>query len=323
MTAIPQRASGREKNGTINSTNVRTAKIKMTLEAVRVGLRVAEALPGDLAGAWSERLFTWPRRFERPERERTLLATAQELRIAMPHARPASASASTSARSSSPALRGWRWGDAALPAVLLAHGWQGRGAQLGALVAPLLARGFQVVTFDGPGHGDSPGSSLALPELARAIVAAARAAGPQPLHAVVAHSMGAAATSIALGHFGLVASRLVYLAPPAQLSRATGHFARTVGLSSDSRARLERRLERRTGLRMSEMDGATLARGMQTPLLVIHDTDDADVPISEGRLIADAWPGARLHATSGLGHQRVLWAPEVVAAATDFVTQAG
>jgi len=36
----------------------------------------------------------------------------------------------------------WKWGRG--PAVLLAHGWGGRGAQLGAFVDPLVARGFSV-----------------------------------------------------------------------------------------------------------------------------------------------------------------------------------
>ena len=55
------------------------------------------------------------------------------------------------------------WG--AGPSVLLVHGWEGRGAQLGALVDPLVAAGYRVVALDGPAHGDSPGrlSTLALP----------------------------------------------------------------------------------------------------------------------------------------------------------------
>ena len=46
-----------------------------------------------------------------------------------------------------------RWGQG--PLVLLVHGWNGRGSQLGSFVEPLLEGGFQVVTFDAPGHGAS------------------------------------------------------------------------------------------------------------------------------------------------------------------------
>ena len=45
---------------------------------------------------------------------------------------------------------------------LLVHGWEGRGAQLGSLVGPLVEAGLSVVAFDAPAHGDSPGNRLYL-----------------------------------------------------------------------------------------------------------------------------------------------------------------
>jgi hypothetical protein len=49
------------------------------------------------------------------------------------------------------------WGSG--PPVYLVHGWGGWRGQLGAFVDPLLARGYRVVAFDAPSHGESaPGS---------------------------------------------------------------------------------------------------------------------------------------------------------------------
>jgi pimeloyl-ACP methyl ester carboxylesterase len=310
MSAVPTSSSARVEN----STNVRTARrhpadpSEAAITAVRVGLRVAEALPGELAAAWAERLFTTPRRFARPERERALLASAGRFEF------------SSVAGGSGMALAGWRWGDHDAPAVLLVHGWEGRGTQLGALVEPLLARGLQVVAFDAPAHGASPGSSVVLTDTARAIVAAARAAGP--LAGIVAHSLGAAATTIAIAHFDLLAQgtpRLVYVAPPAWVSRATTYFARRLGLSDDLRAQLDRRLVERTGFDVLDLDGPTLARGIDAPLLVVHDEDDDEVPIAAGRAIAEAWPGARLHTTTGLGHRRILRDAATLATVSSFL----
>src|SRR5262245_28778017 len=75
------------------------------LNAIRAGLRVAEVLPGGVAAAWSERLFTTPKRHERPARERALLERATPLRFF----------------AGEQMLHGWRWGEG--PAVLLVHGW--------------------------------------------------------------------------------------------------------------------------------------------------------------------------------------------------------
>ena len=51
-------------------------------------------------------------------------------------------------------IRGLVWGEGART-VYLVHGWGGRGAQLAALVEPLVEAGHRVVMFDMPAHGDS------------------------------------------------------------------------------------------------------------------------------------------------------------------------
>jgi len=65
--------------------------------------------------------------------------------------------------------------------------------------------------------------------------------------------------------------------------------------------------------------GTTLAPNLGTPLLVVHDIDDTEVPYAEGARLAEHWPRAQLMTTRGLGHTRILRAPEVVAAASAFV----
>ena len=46
------------------------------------------------------------------------------------------------------------------------------------------------------------------------------------------------------------------------------------------------------------------ARRIAAPLLVVHDMNDAEVPIANGRVYAQA-PNARMLATDGLGHRRI------------------
>jgi len=52
---------------------------------------------------------------------------------------------------------------------------------------------------------------------------------------------------------------------------------------------------------------------------VIHDREDAEVPWQEGAIIAQAWPGATLSTTSGLGHRRIVRDRHVVREAVNFV----
>jgi hypothetical protein len=60
--------------------------------------------------------------------------------------------------------------------------------------------------------------------------------------------------------------------------------------------------------------------GAMPPTLLMHDRDDRSTPAGQSSAIADGWPGSQLHLTVGLGHNRLLRDPDVVARAVDFVT---
>ena len=62
------------------------------------------------------------------------------------------------------------------------------------------------------------------------------------------------------------------------------------------------------------------ARRIAAPLLVVHDMNDAEVPIANGRVYAQA-PNARMLATDGLGHRRILRDLHVVDASVRFIAE--
>ncbi len=209
----------------------------------------------------------------------------------------------------------WSWGDG--PAVYLMHGWGSRGARLGSFVAPLVCAGYRVVTHDAPGHGASDPGTSSLPEFARALRALVERVGP--VHGVIAHSMGASATALAMAH-GLPVPRAVFLAPAANPAAFVDQFVAALGLSATTRRRLQQRSERRLAFRWADLDVPTLAREFAAPLLVIHDREDRVVPWADGAAIAAAWPGAEMMTTTGLGHRDVVRAPHVLARALAFIT---
>jgi pimeloyl-ACP methyl ester carboxylesterase len=220
-------------------------------------------------------------------------------------------------------VRGRRWGGGGDP-VYLVHGWGGSARQLDGFVAPLLAAGFPVVSFDLPSHGASdPGPSgprsSNLLEFRDALLAVI--AGHGPARGVVAHSLGATATAIAIRD-GLRAGRVVLVAPAADPLAYTYDFAGWFGFGERIRTRLVARIERRFGVPMSHFDVPAIARQVATPkLLVVHDRDDRDTRWSDGRAVARAWPDARLVTTTRLGHRRVLRDPEVIAQVVGFLRE--
>jgi pimeloyl-ACP methyl ester carboxylesterase len=212
-------------------------------------------------------------------------------------------------------LAAWSWGNG--PAIVLAHGWGGRGTQMRAFVPPLVGAGYRAVVFDGPAHGTSAGRSTNLPAFGDAIAAVARATGAR---GVVAHSMGGAATLVALSR-GFSLSRAVLLGAPSNAERIWRDFSRALGLSGAVAADARRRLERRVGENFGELNVSSFASRITAPVLVVHDRNDDEVPWSEGEENARLLPGGFLVTTNGLGHRRLLRDGAVVERAVRFLAE--
>jgi pimeloyl-ACP methyl ester carboxylesterase len=97
-------------------------------------------------------------------------------------------------------------------------------------------------------------------------------------------------------------------------------FAARLGLTPAVVAGMRRLSERRIRFAWSELDVPALARGQRAKLLVVHDRDDSEIPLRDGERIAEAWPGARLEVTRGLGHHRILRDATVVARVAEHVS---
>jgi pimeloyl-ACP methyl ester carboxylesterase len=224
-------------------------------------------------------------------------------------------------------ISGEEWGEG--PAVYLVHGWGGCRAHLAIFVRPLVEVGHRVVAFDLPSHNASGPGELApgrttIAECALAVQAVLQAGGPA--RAVIAHSLGAKATALAVS-WGTPVERLVFLAPMGDFDFYLDRFARRHGFGPRIREGLRRRLDRRLGVPLLSTDISHLAPRMENPppLLVVHDPDDIDSRFATSEGLVRDWPGARLETTRGLGplaHYRILRHRPAIRAGTDFIGRA-
>jgi pimeloyl-ACP methyl ester carboxylesterase len=260
--------------------------------------------------AWlAERLFFTPQRSKRSTHGRAAVAGARRFTLRVGGRR----------------IVGWRSGAAHAPVVYLVHGWASRGSRLSGFTAPLLAAGYGVVSFDGPGHGASGWGMSSIPEFARALAAvvAREGRGATP-HAVIAHSLGCAATTLALS-WGLEVERLAFLAPPVDPPGWVQPFARALGLRPAIIDRMRAQSERRIGFRWADLNVSDIARRLPAhpPLLIVHDRGDETIAWNDGVAIAAAWHGAQFVTTNGLGHRGVTHNEDVVRRVVDFVVGEG
>ncbi|MBT6178392.1 MAG: alpha/beta fold hydrolase [Deltaproteobacteria bacterium] len=297
---MTQSARQREKSTTVrtekrNRERIIRARRKRANQAARIVSWLSDKRPVETAQL-AELLWSLPRRSERPGREVTWLDSG----------------ISQSVPSGMGNLKAWVWGTG--PTVLLVHGWDGRGSQLGAFIKPLVDSGHRVVTFDSRGHGDSFGKRASLVSFADAVTAMARHFGP--LHGIIAHSFGAAGTMYAL-RSGLHVPRVVFLGP-VNARHGADRFARFLKISPECADIFKGQVEKRMGHTFEILKGTALQNEIRPDLLIYHDEEDLFVPITDAEEITLKWPEAKLVKTKGLGHHRILRDPNIIDASIEF-----
>lgn len=189
------------------------------------------------------------------------------------------------------------------------------------MITALLEHGLSPVSFDAPGHGDSGGRTTTILEYRDILAELHRRHGA--FEAVVAHSFGVTSAFLAVRD-GVRADRLVAIGGVPDFAHLVDRFCALPGLRPRPNGELRSRVENLLfpgGPAMRERFSA-LHQPDRIParVLVIHDEGDDMVPLEQGRRVAGAYADrSRLITTSGLGHRRIVAAPEVVAAITDFV----
>ncbi|GAA4228968.1 alpha/beta hydrolase [Actinomadura meridiana] len=213
----------------------------------------------------------------------------------------------------------YRWGDTG-GRVLLLHGFEGRASNLSGFVDGIGDLGMSAVAFDFFGHGASEGDRATITDL----VAALRVVDTEygPFRAIVAHSFGALCAYEAL-RSGVRADRLVTIASICDFDYVPKVFCQKLGLDP----RIEEDLIRRSEEFFSEdyiwerFSATYRAAELTVPLLVIHDENDKEIAVEQGRKIAAVYGQAQYIETRGLGHRRILADADVITATLEFVAQ--
>ena len=206
------------------------------------------------------------------------------------------------------------------PTVLVVHGWGDSAGSLGAFISPLARSGYRVVAIDLPAHGRSGGKRSNAYEMTEVIHGIAEQVGG--VDAVVAHSIGAHATMLALRE-ALRPRAVVLLAPSTDLENTFDKFNELFSLPPLAKRGLRASIERRfTTSVWGDFIAEDLVANVEVPALVIHDRGDTQIDVSGSERLVKSWPSARLHVTEGLSHTKIVRDPDVIAAAIDFIGEA-
>jgi pimeloyl-ACP methyl ester carboxylesterase len=209
-----------------------------------------------------------------------------------------------------------------LQTVILVHGWQSQAQFMNKFIEPILSKGFRVIAIDLPGHGKSSGHQFHLPLAVSAMHAVLNKLGGASM--MVSHSLGGAVLATTLAgtlsaHPSVSVSKAVLISSPDSMNNIFNGFASTIGLGQHATDAFHKNVKRLTGRSTEEFDVSSQLQQLDADILLVHSTDDKEVPFSEATAIADANETYKLIPLTGLGHRRIIASDEVVELTVDFI----
>lgn len=197
-------------------------------------------------------------------------------------------------------VRGFAWGEG--PTILLVHGWSGQSSDWQSYVARLLEAGYKIIAFDAPAHGVSAGKFLPPSLYIKTLEAILSSTGR--VYGIIAHSLGALATVLALSQLKLL--------PPRKLVLMSAYKDVDTFFSDHFYASLNKSTLLQEAIQQYRSDiGDSLSSRSLTDILpligahkvlIVHDQEDVVSPVRIGKQLARRCPNAHLLLTTGLGH---------------------
>lgn len=270
---------------------------------VRYFAKFLEVFSTRLASKFGIRLFVTPVNFPLPKREQYMLKSAQKKRLLI--------------NDINKEIEILSYGYSKKK-ILLVHGWSGRSTQLFAFADKLLENGYMVISFDGPAHGKSTGKTTMMPEFLKTIEKINTTFGP--FEAAIGHSFGATSLYNAASNF-LTIKALIAIGSGDKISDIISNFAKNLYLKEKSARKIKSGLEKKWLIHIDDFASSTVAKNIKIPVLVIHDKNDGDVPVSCAYRIRQNLEKGSLLITNGLGHTKILRNKEVVNKSVEFIIQ--
>ncbi len=267
--------------------------------AVRIFFKIFSYITPSLAARVAEPLFFRPVKFPIPERERDFRSTSE----------------SGKGELSSGRIHWFKKGSSG-PKILFMHGWSGRGSQFTKMMDAFVEAGFEVYTFDAPGHGDEWLPRIDMLSFIGGIHWMENKFGP--FDGAIGHSIGGMALWNAIRE-GAAIKRLVEIGSPSSLSGVLEDFAAVLNARPAVAEILMGKLSADYQVAEDLFDPVRIA-GLHPDVdgLLIHDAQDDEVPLAHALQMERAWTKGRLVTTEGLGHRKLLRDPGVIQLCLDF-----
>lgn len=217
-------------------------------------------------------------------------------------------------------VRGWQW----TPIhgnnrkILVVHGFDSCSYKSESIIQKLYTSGFQVLAFDAIAHGISDGKTINAKQYAECIAQIQATFGS--MYAIVAHSLGGLATSIAVEESIHNLEKLVLIAPATETRRAIDNFFAFLKMPLWLKPEFETLIKKISGKEINYFSVSRIIKNINTQTLWVHDSGDFICPIDDVKPVIELQlPHLQFKITHGLGHNAVYRNADVLQQIASFL----
>jgi hypothetical protein len=216
-------------------------------------------------------------------------------------------------------LAGYRWNYPQPKRFLILHGFQSCAKNFEKYVQPMINKGYEVIAFDAPAHGESQGKQINVLQYRNMIQEICHQFGP--VHSFLAHSFGGLALCLALENIPHdMQTRVALIAPATETSTAVNSLYRILQLNAGTRQHFEKLIFDAGGQPVKWYSIVRALKNIYASILWIHDENDDITPIDDIQPVVSAnYTNISFIITRELGPRRIYHDPEVRDAVAAFL----
>jgi alpha-beta hydrolase superfamily lysophospholipase len=203
---------------------------------------------------------------------------------------------------------------------LILHGFSSASHNFERYVDLLIAKNYEVFSFDAPAHGLSEGKTINAVEYSGLIKLLYAEYGP--FHLYISHSFGGLALTLALEELQPDEStKLVLIAPATETTSAINSAFQMLSLRDDKlRNEFDQLIFNISGRQPEWFSVARSIKTFNAKILWIHDVDDDVTPyVDAEKILINKPSNLTFITTKGLGHRRIYRDPDVIKLVDNFV----
>ncbi|HTC00582.1 MAG TPA: alpha/beta fold hydrolase [Ferruginibacter sp.] len=203
-------------------------------------------------------------------------------------------------------VQGYRWNHPQQKKVMVLHGFSSAACKFERYIASLIDKGYEVLAFDAPAHGNSEGKTVNVVQYSDMIKKAMGLYGP--IDSFIAHSFGGLAISLTLEvlphdeH-----TKVVFIAPATETTSAVKTAFEILQLHNSKVKEIFNNIIYELGGKPTEWYSIKRAmKNIKAKILWIHDEEDDVTPIADVlKVKEDNYPNIEFIFTKGLGHRKI------------------